>query len=126
MISDIYAPRMKELVENTEDINDLRIRLHIVNLEIQIESFGITWEGPGIQKKKNDIKKLNQLFRGKNEEMDKMLEEGYSAKDLNSQIYKVKEMINGPKIKAAEPICINDPVTGELRDDFFKKSDIVR
>ena len=43
---------MKELVENTEDINHLRIRLHIVNLDIEMESFGITWEGPGIQKKK--------------------------------------------------------------------------
>ena len=43
---------MKELVENTEDINDLRIRLHIVNLDIQIKSFGITWVDPGKQKRK--------------------------------------------------------------------------
>ena len=43
---------MKELVENTEDINDLRIRLHLINLDIEIESFGITWEDPGKQKKK--------------------------------------------------------------------------
>ena len=50
--------------------------------------------------------------------MDKILEEGYSAKDLNSKIYKVKEMINGPKIKAAEPMCINNPTTGELITDI--------
>ena len=107
---------MKELVENTEDINDLRIRLHIVNLDIQIESFGITWEGQGKQKKKmkRDSKELNQLFKEQNEEMDKMLEEGSSAKDLNSKIYKVKEMINCPKIKASEPMCINDPTLGEI------------
>ena len=49
--------------------------------------------------------------------MDKILEEGYSAKDLNSKIYKVKEMINGPKIKAAEPMCIKDPATGDLVTD---------
>ena len=49
--------------------------------------------------------------------MDKMLEEGYSAKDLISHIYKVKEMINGPKIKAAEPMCINNPATGDLITD---------
>ena len=104
---------MKELVENTEDINDLRIRLHIVNLDIQIESFGITWEGPGKQKKKRDSKELNQLFREQNEEMDKMLEKWYSARDLTPKIYKVKEIINSPKIMAAEPMCINDPVTGE-------------
>ena len=47
-----------------------------------------------------------------------MLEEGYSDKDLNSKIYKVKEMINGPKIKAAEPMCINDPATGHLITDI--------
>ena len=77
---------MKELVENTEDINDLRIRLHIVNLDIQIESFCITWEGPGTQKKKKkrDSKELNQIFSEQNEEMDKILKEGYSAKDLKS------------------------------------------
>ena len=108
-ISDINAPRMKELFENTEDINNLRIRLHIVNLDIQI-----TWEGPGTQKKNMDSKELNQLFREQNVEMDKMLEEGYSAKDLNSKIYKVKEMINSPNIKTAEPRCINKPAAGDL------------
>ena len=81
---------MKELVENTVDITNLRIRLHIV---IQIESFGINWEGPGIQKM--DSKQINQLFKEQSEKMDNMLEEGFSAKDLNSKLYKVKEMING-------------------------------
>ena len=46
-----------------------------------------------------------------------MLEGGYSAKDLNSTIYKVKEMINGPNIKPAEPMCIHDPATGDLITD---------
>ena len=73
IISYIYAPRMKEVVENIEDVNDLRIRIHIVNLDIQIESFSITWEGPRTQKKKRDSKELNQLFREQNEEMDKLL-----------------------------------------------------
>ena len=27
-------------------------------------------------------------------------------------------MINGPKIKAAEPMCINEPITGELIADI--------
>ena len=49
--------------------------------------------------------------------MNKMLEEGCSAKSLNAKIYKLKELISGPKIKASEPMCINDPVTGELITD---------
>ena len=48
-----------------ENIEDIRIRLYIVNLDIQIESFGITWEGPGTQKK-TDSKEVNKLFRGQN------------------------------------------------------------
>ena len=52
IISDIFAPKMKDLVENTEDIKDLRIRLHIVNLNIQIKSFDITWKGPGKKKRR--------------------------------------------------------------------------
>ena len=47
-----------------------------------------------------------------------MLVEGYSAKDLNSQIYKVKEMINSPKIKVTELMYINDPAKGDLITDF--------
>ena len=41
-----------------------------------------------------------------------MLEKGCSAKDLNSKMYKVKGMINGPKIKTIEPMFINDPTKG--------------
>merc|ERR1712035_254234 len=47
-----------------------------------------------------------------------MLDEGYNKKDLNAKIYKLKQMINGPKIKAPEPMCIKDPLTGELITDY--------
>ena len=53
------------------------------------------------QKKKRDINELNQLCREQNEEMDKLLLEGYSAKDQNKKIYKFKEKIKGPKNKGA-------------------------
>ena len=52
------------------------------------------------------------------EELDEMLAEGYNKKDLNAKIYKLKEMITGPKIKASETMCIKDPNTGELITDF--------
>ena len=47
-----------------------------------------------------------------------MLAEGYNTKDLNAKIYKLKQMISGRKIKAQEPMCIKDPVTGELITDY--------
>ena len=46
-----------------------------------------------------------------------MLDEGCSAKSLNGKIYKLKEIINGPKISASEPMCIKDPENGELITD---------
>ena len=68
-------------------------------MDIQIESFGISWEGPSKQKKrtKQDSKKINQLFLEQQEELDDLLEEGSSAKDLNTKIYKLKDLINGQR-----------------------------
>ena len=46
IVSEEHAQEIKDLVDNIEDINELRIRIHIANMVIQIESFGISWEGP--------------------------------------------------------------------------------
>ena len=35
-------------------------------------------------------------------------------KDAHRKIWKMKEMVVGPKVGLAEPACINDPNTGEL------------
>ena len=85
-----------------------------------LDSFGVIWENQGKSKKqkKRDSKELGQLYREQQEELDEMLAEGYSTKDLNAKIYKLKQMITGPKIKTAEPMCIKDPVTGELITDY--------
>ena len=46
--------------------------------------------------------------------LDKLIREGYSPKDINARVYKLRSILNGPKIKPTEPACINDPETGEL------------
>ena len=46
--------------------------------------------------------------------LDKLIKEGYTAKDINARVYKLRSIIEGPKIKPTEPACINDPKTGEL------------
>ena len=50
-ISDAYAQRISDAVDNIHDINELRVKIHIINMEIQVESFRITFEGPSKQKK---------------------------------------------------------------------------
>ena len=49
-ISDAYAQKIRDTLDNIQDINELRVKIHIINMEIQVESFGITWEGPSKQK----------------------------------------------------------------------------
>ena len=58
-------------------------------------------------------------------ELNELIEEGASTKDINSKMYRLKDLINGPKIKPSEPTCINDPETEEPiteREDLKKKS----
>ena len=50
IVSEEHAHEIKDIVDNIMDINELRIRIRIANMEIQVESFGITWEGPSKQK----------------------------------------------------------------------------
>ena len=78
----------------------------------------MTRQGKSKRQKKRESKELRQLYKEQQEELDEMLAEGYNKKDLNAKIYKLKEMITGPKIKASETMCIKDPNTGELITDF--------
>ena len=126
-LSDTYAQIIRDAIDNIHDINELRVKIHIINMEIQVESFGKTWEGPSKQKKmvKRDSKETKELYLKQQEELNEFIEEGTSTKDINNKIYRLRDLLNGPKIKPSEPTCINDPVTGELiteREDIKEKS----
>ena len=74
---------------------------------------------------KRDSKETKELYLKQQEELNELIEEGASTKDINKKIYRLKDLLNGPKIKPSEPTCINDPVTGELiteREDIKEKS----
>ena len=45
------------------------------------------------------------------------MDKGFLKKDLNQKMFKLKEIVTGPKIKAQEPMAINDPQTNELITD---------
>ena len=114
-ISNKNAPKIKELVDTTDDMDELERRVHLIDLDTQIEAFGIIYQKNNKKKtKRRDSKELNELVKEQSEELDKILSQGYTGKDLNSRIYKMKTAINGPKHKKQEPMAINDPVTKEL------------
>ena len=46
-----------------------------------------------------------------------MLNDDFFKQDLYQKIYKLKNVINGPKVEATEPTTINVPITGELITD---------
>ena len=127
-ITNKYAPKIRELVETIEDTDELERKIHCVDLEIQIESFGIIYQKSNKKKtKRKDSKELNELAREQSEELDKILSQGYLGKDLNTRIYKMKAAINGPKHKKQEAMAINDPVTKELlvNEDAIKNASLL-
>ena len=54
------------------------------------------------------------MFQEQFEVIEKMLKVGADNKDVNARIHKLKRIMHAPKVKPAEPACINDPITGEL------------
>ena len=124
-ISNKYAPKIFELVDTIEDVKELESKIHKIDLDIQIEAFGIIYQKNNKKKpKKKDSKELNELAKEQREELDEILSQGYLGKDLNTKIYKMKTAINGHKHKKQEPMAINDPVTKELlvNEEAIKKA----
>ena len=66
---------------------------------------------------KKSSKDLNELFEEQCVEINELIETGASFKDVNRRMWKIKELICGPKVGRSEPACINNPVTGELITD---------
>ena len=54
IVSEEHAQEIKKLVDNIEDINELRIRIHIANMDIQIESLVLPGRDPA--NKRKDVK----------------------------------------------------------------------
>ena len=124
-ISNKYAPKIFELVDTIEDVKELESKIHKIDLDIQIEAFGIIYQKNNKKKpKKKDSKELNELAKEQREELDEILSQGYLGKDINTKIYKMKTAINGHKHKKQEPMAINDPVTKELlvNEEAIKKA----
>ena len=100
IVSEEHTYEIKYLLDNIKDINKLRVMIHIANMEIQEESFGITWEGASKQMKKSkrDSKEIKELFLEQQKELDELIEVGANIKDLNRKMYRLKDLIKGPKI----------------------------
>ena len=125
-VTDKYADIIENKVNNVKHIDLLEADLHVIELDILLESFGVTFRGPGkkIKAKKNTNRELKEMLQEDIIEMDELLSSGYNAKDLNQKIFKLRKAIIGPKIKAQETMAINDPSSGELITDSEQIKDV--
>ena len=100
-------------------MDKLERNIYGIDFDIQLECFGITWERPFKKKKvrKKNSKELNEIYKQRYNELEDVLNDDFFKQDLYQRIYKLKNVINGPKVEAPEPTAINDPITGELITD---------
>ena len=63
-ISADHAQEIRDAFEKIQDINYLKVKIHIIKMKIQVESFRKPWEGPSKQKKKakRDSKETKELY----------------------------------------------------------------
>ena len=101
-------------------LHQSKAKIKAVDDKAQTECFGITWEGPKKQKKakKRSGKETKTLFKEQYEKLDELIEVSSNYKDVNTKMWKIKELLCGSKVGPTEPACINDPVTKELITDI--------
>ena len=117
-ITDKYAEKIEDILNSCENMDTFENKLREIEKVIQQESFGTIWID--FNKKKKRKRKLEEKIEeaaSQYEEIEGMMEKGFFKKDLNQKMYKLKEIVTGPKIKAQEPMAINDPQTNELITD---------
>ena len=97
----------------------MREQIRAEDEKAQRKCFGTIWIGPKKQKwaKNRSPKATNELFKEQCEELNELIETGTNYKDVNRRMWKLKELICGPKVGSSEPACINNPETGELITD---------
>ena len=115
--SNQYARKIIEAVRKYDDPDRLDREINIIDTELQIESFSITWKGETKKGKKKDSKELKDIYMEQQKELNEILNEGLQNKDINRRMYKMREIVEGPKVKPQEPMAINNPKTGELITD---------
>ena len=91
-ISAYHAHEIGDAMDNIKDINELRVKIHIINMRIQVESFGKTWEGPSKQKereKKTEKRPRNYSLSSRRNSMS-LLKKGLSLKTLTAKFTDLK------------------------------------
>ena len=117
-ITDKYAEKIEEILNSCENMDTFENKLREIEKDIQQESFGTIWiDSYKKKKRKRKLEEKIEEAASQYEKIENMMDKGVFKKDLNQKMFKLKEIVTGPKIKAQEPMAINDPQTNELITD---------
>ena len=113
-VSNNYATKMIEAINSTDDADVLEVKIKIIEEQIALECFGITWQGNGKKSKKKNQQQLQEMYDKEQNELNDLLTQGIIGKGLDNKMYKLRSILNGPKHAKQDPCAINHPETGEL------------
>ena len=115
--SDRVADTITQIAKDKNlTIDEVRDKICSIDEKIQKECFGTIWIKPKrkTKHKPKPKKEVEELFKEQLDDLLEMVKTGTNYKDANRKIWKMKEMVVGPKVGPAEPACINNPITGKL------------
>ena len=92
-VSDKYATKIIETINSTDDADKLEVRIKIIEEQIALECFGITWQGTGKKSKKKNQQQLQEMYDKEQFELDDLL----NLKDSN--VFKEKAVHFGDSFK---------------------------
>ena len=113
-ISDRRFGEILDIVNSESHIDVKEKQIERVEKEIQTEAFGIIWKKPLKKKKKLSQEQVRDRVRDEYKEMEEMIQEGMTGKDLNEKMYNLKSVITGPKIERTEASALCHPETKEV------------
>ena len=87
-ISDNHAEEISKAVSDIENVNELETKIKIIDMMIQVESFGITWQtqSKGKKRKKQENKDLQKLYNEQAEELQEAIDKGLIGDNANQRI----------------------------------------
>ena len=97
--TDRHASEIVSAVQDTVDADELEKKLDLIDKEIQIEAFGYIYVKERRKPKKirkKSFKDLNSMYTEYLDEVDAAITECLDRRDINSRMYKLKTLINGP------------------------------
>ena len=94
------------------NIDEVRDAICKIDEKIQKQCFGTIWIKPKrrTKHKPKPKKEVEELFTEQLEELIELVRTGTSYKDANLRVWKMKELVCGPKVGPAEPACINKQI----------------